>query len=43
MSRIRLDNFTKDMAAYVAQHLERFLRKLIELVDSESGKMVIIL
>jgi hypothetical protein len=32
----------KDMAPYVAQHLERFLRKLRELVDDESGMIVVI-
>jgi hypothetical protein len=35
--------WTKDMASYFAQHLERFLRKLRELVDSEFGMMVTIL
>jgi hypothetical protein len=52
MSGFRLDDFndrniypggwTKDMAPYVAEHLERFLRKLRELVDDESGMMVVI-
>jgi hypothetical protein len=52
MSGFRFDNFndrniypggwTEDMAPYVAQHLERFLRKLRELVDGESGMMVVI-
>jgi NADH:ubiquinone oxidoreductase subunit D len=53
MSGFRVDTFndrniypggwTKDMASYVAQQLERFLRKLRELVDSKLGMMVIIL
>ncbi|MBV9062802.1 MAG: hypothetical protein JOY77_07710 [Alphaproteobacteria bacterium] len=34
--------WTEDMAPYVAQHLERFLGKLRELVDGESGMMVVI-
>jgi hypothetical protein len=52
MSGFRVDNFndrniypgkwTKDMAPNVARHLERFLRKLRELVDGELGMMVII-
>ena|SRR5215467_2226924 len=36
------DQWTKDVAPYVAEHLDRFLRKLRELVDSELGMMVII-
>jgi Domain of unknown function (DUF1877) len=53
MSGFRVDTFndlniypggwTKDMAAYIAQQLERFPRKLRELVDRELGLMVIIL
>jgi len=35
--------WTKDVTSYLAQHLEHFLRKLRELVDSELGMMVIML
>jgi len=36
------DKWTEDVAPYIAEHLERFLRKLRELADSELGMMVII-
>ena len=52
MSGFRADDFndrniypgrwTDAMAPYVAEHLERFLRKLRELVDAESGMIVVI-
>jgi hypothetical protein len=54
MSGFRCDDFndrniypfpgewTEDAAPYVAQYLERFLGKLRELVDGESGMMVVI-
>ena len=50
MSGFRLDDFndrniypgrwTDGWAPYVAEHLERFLRKLRELVDGDSGMIV---
>jgi hypothetical protein len=54
MSGFRCDDFndrniypcpgewTEDMAPYVAEHLERFLKKLREMVDGDSGMIVVI-
>jgi hypothetical protein len=52
MSGFRVDDFNdrdiypggwdESAASYIAWHLERFLRRLSELADSELGMMVII-